>query len=136
MSNETYNGWKNYPTWRVHLEMFDGMEIDYPISPEDLREMAEDAIEMSENQLARDFAMAFLAGVDWHEIADHLNENFSTDDEEQYVFDPATQEIDAFVPPRSLEIAKTYARFMLERKIGDQDPDPYAGSEWAGGREG
>jgi uncharacterized protein YjeT (DUF2065 family) len=83
MSNETYNGWKNYPTWRVHLEMFDGMEIDYPISPEDLREMAEDAIEMSENQLARDFAMAFLAGVDWHEIADHLNENFSTDNEEE-----------------------------------------------------
>lgn len=100
MSNETYNGWKNYPTWRVHLEMFDGMEIDYPISPEDLREMAEDAVEATSGEgFARDYALAFLSDVDWHEIADHLNENFSTDDEET-------------------------------------DPDPYAGSEWAGGREG
>ena len=87
MSKETYNGWTNYPTWRVHLEMFDGMETDEPVSPEGLREMAEEAIEMSENQLARDFAMAFLADVNWHEIADHLNDdnadNFSTDNEEE-----------------------------------------------------
>ena len=31
---------------------------------------------------------------------------------------------------------KLFARLILERKIGDQDPDPYAGSEWAGGQEG
>ena len=88
MSNETYNGWTNYPTWRVHLEMFDGMEIDDPISPEGLREMAEELIEnYSSPGFARDFAMAFLADVNWHEIADHLNDdnadNFSTDDEEE-----------------------------------------------------
>lgn len=23
-----YNGWTNYATWRVNLEMFDGMQID------------------------------------------------------------------------------------------------------------
>jgi hypothetical protein len=25
MSNSTYNGWTNYATWRVNLEIFDGM---------------------------------------------------------------------------------------------------------------
>jgi len=56
----------------------------------------------------------------------------------EFVFDPAIHTVDAFIPPRSLEIAakKMFTRLMLERKIGDQDPDPYAGSEWAGGREG
>lgn len=87
MSNETYNGWTNYATWRVHLEMFDGMEIDEPVSHEDLRAMAEDAVEStSEDGLARDYAMAFLAGVNWWEIADHLNDdnadNFTNDEEE------------------------------------------------------
>jgi hypothetical protein len=28
MSNDkTYNGWTNYATWRVNLEMFDGLDI-------------------------------------------------------------------------------------------------------------
>ena len=26
MSDKTYNGWTNYATWRVNLEMFDGNE--------------------------------------------------------------------------------------------------------------
>lgn len=25
MTDDTYNGWTNYATWRVNLEMFDGM---------------------------------------------------------------------------------------------------------------
>ena len=27
-TNKTYNGWYNYATWRLNLEIFDGMEID------------------------------------------------------------------------------------------------------------
>lgn len=26
MGDVTYNGWTNYPTWRVNLEMFDGYD--------------------------------------------------------------------------------------------------------------
>jgi hypothetical protein len=26
MTNTDYNGWTNYATWRVNLEIFDGME--------------------------------------------------------------------------------------------------------------
>ena len=28
MQDNTYNGWTNYATWRVNLEIFDGMSAD------------------------------------------------------------------------------------------------------------
>ena len=74
MTNNTYNGWTNYATWRVNLEMFDGGEFsDY--SPNMLREFAEEMIEQSSDAgLARDYAMAFLSDVNWYEIANAYNE--------------------------------------------------------------
>lgn len=77
--NEKYNGWTNYATWRVHLEMFDGMdsEILQGMSRYDagefLKTHAEDTIEYSSQEgVARDWAMAFINEVNWYEIADHL----------------------------------------------------------------
>lgn len=71
---DKYNGWTNYATWRVNLEMFDGGEFsDY--SPDMLREFAEEMIEQSSDAgLARDYAMAFLSDVNWYEIANAYNE--------------------------------------------------------------
>lgn len=69
-----YNGWTNYATWRVNLEIFDGGEFsDY--SPNMLREFAEEIIyETSPEGLARDYALAFLSDVNWYEIAEAYNE--------------------------------------------------------------
>ena len=63
-SNETYNGWTNYATWRVHLEMFDGMEVD-----------ERDRLELFQWDIG------------------------------------------------------------INKAQDEEDPDPYAGSEWAGGQE-
>jgi hypothetical protein len=80
MSNSTYNGWTNYATWRVNLEMFDDyrvydfslMQDAYDLS-QHLKETAEVYIEESSSEgLARDYAMAFLSDVNWYEIAVHL----------------------------------------------------------------
>ena len=81
MSN-TYNGWTNYATWRVNLEIFDGMSArdvtgrSLPAVSElkdALREYAEEAIEATSSEgLARDYALAFLSDVNWWEIADYL----------------------------------------------------------------
>jgi len=89
-SNETYNGWTNYATWRVHLEMFDGMELGTPVSAHDLQDMAEDAVEMTSSEgFARDYAMAFLSDVNWHEIAEHVTAcNEDEKEYEDYDLDP------------------------------------------------
>jgi hypothetical protein len=89
MNDTTYNGWTNYATWRVYLEMFDGMAAKdvsgrYVNSPSELKElckeMAEQLIEESSSEgLARDYALSFLSDVNWWEIADHL---ISEDEEE------------------------------------------------------
>lgn len=84
MQNEkTYNGWTNYATWRVSLEMFDGVDIRdwcdvrtceaYDLSKQ-LSEYADDMISNYGNSetLAVDYARAFLADVNWYEIAEHM----------------------------------------------------------------
>ena len=82
MNNTTHNGWTNYATWRVNLEIFDGMTVaDFGNGTESayelgkaLRDYAEELIEMSspDGTLARDYALAFLSDVDWQEIAQHM----------------------------------------------------------------
>jgi len=79
MSDQTYNGWTNYETWRVHLEMFDGMEheelrgMDRYSVGQGLKQYVQDFIEETTSEgLARDWALAFLQPVDWYAIADHV----------------------------------------------------------------
>lgn len=87
---EKYNGWTNYATWRVNLEIFDGFDpFDYFSDnqsdieewlPESLKEYAEQVIfecASVPQGLAMDYAMAFLQDVNWHEIAKHMIEEYS-----------------------------------------------------------
>jgi hypothetical protein len=86
----TYNGWTNYATWRVNLEIFDGMTARdltgrSVFSVAELKdacaEYAEELIDATSNEgLARDYARAFLSDVDWWAIANHLIAN----DEDDY----------------------------------------------------
>lgn len=71
MTTNTYNGWTNYATWRVNLEMFDGFEPDYAMKADDYKLMAIEFLEADGTAgLAFDYAMAFIDGVNWHEIAE------------------------------------------------------------------
>lgn len=62
-----YNGWANYETWRVMLEIFDGMTLDDGEKVD--AEWAENYV------LDKDYPEAFLNDVDWHEIAEAINES-------------------------------------------------------------
>lgn len=82
MNDTKYNGWTNYATWRVNLEMFDGMEVkdnDWLSDPSSLKDYAEQTIyELTEESIdvstiARDYALAFLSDVNWYEIAKHYH---------------------------------------------------------------
>ena len=68
-----YNGWTNYATWRINLEMFDGCDSYY--SADSAREFVEECIEQTSDEgIARDYALAFISDVNWYEISEHLEE--------------------------------------------------------------
>ena len=110
MSNNTYNGWTNYATWRVNLEIFDGVSyrdlfgaspryMDIKSCADALKEHVEENVQISTVPgIARDYALAFLSDVNWREIAEHVVQ----EDDEDY----------------------------------EPDLDPYADSELTGAREG
>ena len=72
-----YNGWTNYATWRVHLEIFDGQTFDEPIDIDFIKDFAEEIVFMDseENTLAYDYARSFLSEVNWYEIQQALIDN-------------------------------------------------------------
>ena len=83
MTATTYNGWTNYETWRVNLEIFDGYDPDGRlVCPFELQDYAEEIIEgqAEARSLALDYAMAFLAAVNWCEIARHINETHNLEE--------------------------------------------------------
>lgn len=94
MDNKKYDGWANYATWRVNLEIIDEY-INYVVyedkdpswaemSKSDLadvlEEYADDVITNfggtsddfnSETGFVISYARAFLNDVDWYELAEH-----------------------------------------------------------------
>lgn len=90
MSN--YNGWENYATWRVNLEIFDGMSASdltgrQVNSAAEVKDAAADYAlnlieDVSQEGLARDYARAFLSDVNWWEIANHLMSDEEENEEE------------------------------------------------------
>ena len=88
MTDNTYNGWTNYATWRINLEIFDGFNPieDWGLERETLTEselaalLREDAEELVNESapegLALSYAMSFLSEVNWHEIASHMLEDY------------------------------------------------------------
>ena len=87
--NSTYNGWTNYETWRVQLEMLDGQTCeDFGMVPEEgetcvgvrqlagvLQDSCEERMEMNAAGLALDYALSFLNRVNWYELAEHMIED-------------------------------------------------------------
>ena len=84
MTDQTCNGWTNYETWRVNLEIFEGFDLeeyfqlnikecDLSSISDNLKEYATEILESEGTKgLTFDYAMAFLDAVNWHEIAKHL----------------------------------------------------------------
>jgi hypothetical protein len=78
----SYNGWANYSTWRVNLEIFDGVDLrdmdwhklDRYDLADALQEYAAEVVTMGASGLALDYAIAFMADVNFREIAQAMAE--------------------------------------------------------------
>jgi hypothetical protein len=74
---EKYNGWTNYATWRVNLEIIDGIEIDTKQCAASIKEIIDDVVFSQYdgmNSLMYDYASAFVSEVNFYEIAQSINE--------------------------------------------------------------
>lgn len=82
----TYNGWTNYATWRIGLEIFSegnmaefcydaGMDVD-DIDAEWAEEWVEELLfsDRETDGLVESYARAFISQVNWYEIASHIAE--------------------------------------------------------------
>jgi len=89
--SEKYNGWTNYETWRVNLEVFDGIdpndyfndangELDASELADNLKEWADELIVGNTQGLMADYARAFLQNVNYREIAAHMIEDYAEQD--------------------------------------------------------
>ena len=85
-----YNGWTNYATWLVNLEMIDGIDPrdmgwnwkDKFDLAECLKDLVEETLgENSENSFALRYAIAFLSDVNWREIADHMIDTYAEEED-------------------------------------------------------
>ena len=75
MKKQVYNGWSNYATWRINLEILGDIEFDHPVTYDYLEEIVEDVVftNKTEGGLAEDYARAFIEQVDFIEIASEIN---------------------------------------------------------------
>lgn len=80
MNTKKHNGWTNYATWRVALEIFGDDFSEYgEVAADDCEDYAKLIIDNGSSEgFALDYAYAFLAEVNWHEIAENLNETFNS----------------------------------------------------------
>ena len=82
MPDTKHNGWTNYATWRINLEIFDGYDPEgTAVSADSLRELADEIVfsgfengAHGRRKLACGYAEAFMSDVNWHEIAESINE--------------------------------------------------------------
>ena len=103
MTDEKYNGWTNYATWRVNLEMIDGIDAEaFGFDPDhktnvadvadDIKTFVHQFVDQTADGLVingrnpeaygmkstcRDYANAFLDDVNWYEIAEHKIEEYA-----------------------------------------------------------
>ena len=81
--NTTHNGWTNYATWRINLEIFsdcDWADVTADTDPSELVEQLKESLEMyidestQSNSLVRGWVDAFIVDVNFYEIAEHIIE--------------------------------------------------------------
>tara|TARA_R100000742_G_C4277530_1_gene99505 strand:+ start:1653 stop:1976 length:324 start_codon:yes stop_codon:yes gene_type:complete len=89
--NNKYNGWSNYATWRINLEILSDYDFAQQVlecgqlpTVEDLKDVVENWV--FENHtgslgLVEDYARAFICEVNYHEILEHIIEEIEMNEE-------------------------------------------------------
>lgn len=77
IAQDKYNGWTNYATWRINLEIIDPIDFDEIVTANQLEEIVKDCVfsnVVDDRALCIDYAKAFIDEVNFYEIAHNINE--------------------------------------------------------------
>jgi len=92
MNDKKYNGWTNYATWRINLELLgdydfaedvlEGADENWRPNVDYLKDLVEHWV--FENHtgslgIVEDYARAFVDQVNFHEILEHILENIDNE---------------------------------------------------------
>ena len=77
--SKKYNGWTNYATWRINLEILGDIEFEKPVTIDELKEIVEECVFTNFDtcktpRLIEDYARAFISEVNFYEIKRHIND--------------------------------------------------------------
>ena len=78
MEDKKHNGWTNYATWRINLDILSYIEFEEKVSADYLKDIVEDIVfnnTVEKDCLAADYARAFISDVNFYEIAEAINED-------------------------------------------------------------
>ena len=87
--SKKYNGWTNFSTWKVNLEILSDMEFEEQVSADYLKDLVEEIVfEGSDiNTLQSGYAQAFLSDVNFYELSNSINEEFDENNPESGLVD-------------------------------------------------
>jgi hypothetical protein len=94
--DKKYNGWTNYATWRIHLEIFSDSDhfaesYENVKDVHDLSKLLEEYVQEilgqeicgDQNSLVLSYALSFVSEVNYYEIAEHIWEQIQENKEEE-----------------------------------------------------
>ena len=74
------NGYDNYATWKVQLEILGYIEFDEPVTVDILKKIVEDEVFIFKKELMENYARCFLSNVNYYQLERFINEELK----EQY----------------------------------------------------
>ena len=92
-NNKKYNGWSNYATWRINMELLGNYDFSWDVLESDneswrpdvnyLKDLVENWVFDNSGKmgLIEDYARAFVDQVNYHEILEHILEDISNENE-------------------------------------------------------
>ena len=78
--SKLYNGYDNFATWKVQLEILGYIEFDEPITADILKKIVEDEVFIYKKELMENYARCFLSNVNYYQLERFINEELK----EQY----------------------------------------------------
>ena len=83
--SKKYNGYDNYPTWRVMTEILGNIEFNKPVTIDKLKEIVEDDVFVYRcDNKADSYARAFLSDVNYYELERIINDEIQEANEDNW----------------------------------------------------